>query len=132
MEDNNIYHHLKSILKNKLIKNLKNDEEFRDLNIDNLIESRVNNILDNEINFDNINNINNNPKVNDEMYFIKESMRLNKLIEFQKGNPKSKDTGAYDRYNRYKHAKNYEEFIDLGGRNSTFYSDYRKGFLKIL
>ena len=129
MEDNYIYQHLKSILKNKLIKNLKKDEEFKDLNIDDLIKRRVNNVLDDEIDFDNINN---NPKINEEMYIIKESMRLNKLIEFQQENPKRKDTSAHDRYNRYKHATTYKEFIDLGGRNKAFYYDYKKGYLNIL
>ena len=44
MTDNYIYY-LKSTLKDKLIKNLKNDEDFKDLNIDDLIERRVNIIL---------------------------------------------------------------------------------------
>jgi hypothetical protein len=133
MTDNYIYLHLKSTLKDKLIKNLKNDKDFKDLNIEDLIEKRVNIIL-NQNNFDNINNINNinnKPKVNGEMYIIKESMRLNKLIKFQEENPKSKGL-AYDRYNRYKNATTYKEFINLGGENKDYYYDYKKGFLKIL
>ena len=45
--------YLKSTLKNKLIKNLKNDEDFKDLNIDDLIERRVNIILNGD-NFEDI------------------------------------------------------------------------------
>ena len=129
MEDNYIYLNLKSILKNKLIINLKKDEEFKDLNIDDLIEERVNIILDGDINFDNINN---KLKVNDEMYFIKECMIENRLIKFQEENPKSKGTVVYDRYERYKRATNYKEFIDLGGVNKDYYHDYRKEYLKII
>uniref|UniRef100_A0A6C0C7L4 Uncharacterized protein n=1 Tax=viral metagenome TaxID=1070528 RepID=A0A6C0C7L4_9ZZZZ len=131
MEDNYIYHNLKSILKNKLIINLKKDEDFKDLNIDDLIEERLNKILDGNINFNNINKINNKPQVNNEMYFIKESMRLNKLIKFHDVNPKSKGL-AHDRYNRYKNATTYREFIDLGGEKIDYYNDYRRGYLKIL
>ncbi len=45
-----IYNHLALIIKNKLVKDLKNDEEFKNLNIDNLIEQRVDIITSQEIN----------------------------------------------------------------------------------
>lgn len=60
MSDNNIYKHLKNSLKNKLIKNLKLDEDFKDLNIDDLIEERVEETLDDEIDFDAITKKSNN------------------------------------------------------------------------
>lgn len=45
-----IYNHLALIIKNKLVKDLKNDKEFKNLNIDNLIEQRVDIITSQEIN----------------------------------------------------------------------------------
>jgi len=51
MNENSIYKHLKNSLKNKLIKNLKLDEDLKDLNIDDLIEERVEDTLDDEIDF---------------------------------------------------------------------------------
>ena len=57
----------------------------------------------------------------------------NKSIEINQNNPKNKDSSSiYDRYERYKKANNYEEFIELGGDNKDYYSDFRKDYLKIL
>ena len=53
--DDKIYIYLKEVLKDRLINDLKKDNDFKKLNIDNLIETRVNIILDGDINFDNIN-----------------------------------------------------------------------------
>ena len=59
-------------------------------------------------------------------------MNENKSIEINQDNPKNKDSSSYDRYERYKKANNYEEFIELGGDNKDYYSDFRKDYLKIL
>ena len=130
MDENNIYKHLKSSLKNKLIKNLKLDEDFKNLNIDELIEERVDDILEDDIDF-NIKSFNNNNNISEKEY-IKKCMIDNKSIEFNQDNPKHKDSSAYDRYERYKKATNYKEFNELGGFNTDYYSDFRKGILKIL
>ena len=47
-------------------------------------------------------------------------------------NYKHKDSDAYQRYERYKKATNYNEFIELGGNNKDYYNDFRKEYLKIL
>ena len=137
MDENNIYKHLKYSLKNKLIKNLKLDEDFKNLNIDELIEERVDDILEDDIDF-NIKSFNNNSLKNytnnniSEKEYIKKCMIDNKSIEINQDNPKHKDSSAYDRYERYKKATNYKEFNELGGFNTDYYSDFRKGILKIL
>ena len=50
----NIYINLKNNFKDRLIRDLKNDKDFKNLNIDNLIEHSVSRILDSDINFDRI------------------------------------------------------------------------------
>ena len=54
MNCENIYGHIKSKLKDKLIKNLIKDEDFKDLNINDLIENKVNKIVDGDIDFNNM------------------------------------------------------------------------------
>lgn len=63
MNSDNIFYQLKNTLKDKLIKNLLKDSELKDLNINTLIEEKVNEIVDSDIDFDKINkNINNDKK----------------------------------------------------------------------
>ena len=131
MTDENMYHYLKYTLKERLIKDLKKDEDFKDLKIEDLIEERVNIILDNQMELENVDIIQKNND-NNEMNMIKEYIKLNKSIKFQEENPKSKGTVVYDRYERYKRSSNYKEFIELGGKNDDYYYDYRKGFFKII
>ena len=130
MEDNSFYIALKNSLKDKLINNLIKDEEFKDLNIEDLIKRTVEQKLDSDIDF----NVKKSNIIdeNSEKYIIKKAMKMNKNIEIIKENYKHKDSSAYDRYERYKSSKNYEEFIRLGGDNGDYYNDYRKGYLKIL
>ena len=131
MEEDLFYISLKDTLKNRLIKDLIKDEEFKDLNIQDLIRRTVEDKLNGHIDFDiKKSNIKNN-NVSEKEY-IKKCMIDNKSIEINQYNPKNKDSSVYDRYERYKKANNYEEFIELGGDNKDYYSDFRKGYLKIL
>ena len=54
MNCENIYGHIKSKLKDKLIKNLIKDEDFKDLNINELIENKVDEIINGDIDFNNM------------------------------------------------------------------------------
>ena len=131
MEEDSFYISLKDTLKNRLIKDLIKDEDFKDLNIEDLIRRTVEDKLNGDIDFDiKKSNIKNN-NVSEKEY-IKKCMIENKSIEINQNNPKNKDSDVYDRYERYKKANNYEEFIELGGDNKDYYSDFRKGYLKIL
>ena len=132
MDENTFYISLKDTLKNKLIKDLIKDEEFKDLNIEDLIKRTVEDKLNSDIDF-NIkkSNIKNNI-INEEKEYIKKCMNENKDIKFNQDNPKNNNTSAYHRYERYKKATNYDEFIELGGDNKDYYSDFRKEYLKIL
>ena len=131
MEDNSFYIYLKDSLKNRLIKDLIKDEEFKDLDIEDLIKRKVEDKLNDHIDFDiKKSNIKNN-NISEKEY-IKKCMIENKSIEINQYNPKNKDSDVYDRYERYKKANNYEEFIELGGDNKDYYSDFRKEYLKIL
>ena len=126
------------ILKNKLINNLINDEEFKNLdheglNIKDLILTRVSNKLNNDIDFSDMDKIKSTCNgVPSEKSIIKNYMKSNGKIILQQENPKSTGTSAYDKYERYKVANDYNEFCELGGVNQDFYWDYRKGYLKIL
>ena len=53
----------------------------------------------------------------------------NKRFKFQQENPKK--VGAYDRYEKYKSATNYDQFIQLGGNDKDFLNDFKKGFIII-
>lgn len=131
MEEDLFYISLKDTLKNRLIKDLIKDKEFKDLNIQDLIRRTVEDKLNGDIDFDiKKSNIKNN-NVSEKEY-IKKCMIENKSIEINQDNPKNKDSSSYDRYERYKKANNYEEFIELGGDNKDYYSDFRKDYLKIL
>ena len=131
-----IYKSMADAMKNKLIKNLINDEEFKNLelegeNIKDLIETKVCEKLNKDIDFSDINKIKSTCDPS-EQSIIKNYMKSNVKITLQQENPKSNGTSAYDKYERYKHAKDYNEFCELGGINNDFYWDYRKGYLKIL
>ena len=131
MEEDLFYISLKDTLKNRLIKDLIKDKEFKDLNIQDLIRRTVEDKLNGDIDFDiKKSNIKNN-NVSEKEY-IKKCMIENKSIEINQDNPKNKDSSSYDRYERYKKANNYEEFIELGGDNKDYYSDFIKDYLKIL
>ena len=133
-----IYKSMVYSLKNKLIKNLINDEEFKNLdlvglNIKDLIVTKVTDKLNNDIDFSDMNKekstCNGDPS---EQSIIKNYMKTNVKIILQQENPKSNGTSEYDKYERYKVANDYNEFCELGGVNQNFYWDYRKGYLKIL
>lgn len=131
MDEDLFYISLKDTLKNRLIKDLIKDEDFKDLNIQDLIKRTVENKLNGHIDFDNKKSYVKNNNVSEKEY-IKRCMIDNKPIIFNQDNPKNKDSSSYDRYERYKKANNYEEFIELGGDNKDYYSDFRKGYLKTL
>ena len=133
-----IYKSMADAIKNKLIKNLINDEELKNLdlvglNIKDLIVTKVTDKLNNDIDFSDMNKekstCNGDPS---EQSIIKNYMKTNVKIILQQENPKSNGTSEYDKYERYKVANDYNEFCELGGVNQNFYWDYRKGYLKIL
>ena len=128
MEDNSFYIYLKDSLKNRLIKDLIKDEEFKDLNIQDLIKRTVEDKLNDHIDFDV-----KKPK-NPEDIIVKKSLRerLNKTIEINQNNPKREGTQAYDRYERYKKATNLTEFLELGGSNLDYHYNMRDDYLKEL
>jgi hypothetical protein len=128
MDDNSFYISLKNSLKNKLINNLIKDEEFKDLNIEDLIRRTVENKLDNKIDF----NVKKPKKEEDIIEKKSIRLRLNKTIELNQNNPKRIDTQAYDRYEKYKISKNFTEFLELGGSNLDYHYNLRDGHLKEL
>ena len=71
---------------------------------------------------------------NPEDIVVKKSLRerLNKTIEINQNNPKREGTQSYDRYERYKKATNFKEFLELGGRNLDYHCDLEHGYLKEL
>ena len=132
MEEDTFYISLKETLKDRLIKDLIKDEEFKDLDIEDLIKRTVEKKLNGHIDFDiKKSNIKNNSN-SEEKEYIKKCIIENKSIEINQNNPKNKDSTAYERYERYKKSTNYEEFIRLGGNNGDYYNDFRKEYLKIL
>ena len=131
MEEDSFYISLKDTLKNRLIKDLIKDEEFKDLDIEDLIKRTVEKKLNEDIDF-NVKKSKKNNSNSEEKEYIKQAMKMNKKIEFINENYKHKDSTAYERYERYKKSTNYEEFIRLGGNNGDYYNDFRKDYLKIL
>ena len=128
MDENTFYISLKDTLKNKLIKDLIKDEEFKDLNIEDLIKRTVEDKLNSDIDF------NIKKSKNPEDIVVKKSLRerLNKTIEINQNNPKREGTQSYDRYERYKKATNFKEFLELGGSNLDYHYNMRDGYLKEL
>ena len=131
MDGNSFYISLKNSLKNRLIKDLIKDEEFKDLDIEDLIRRTVEKKINEDIDFD-IKKSKKNNSNTEEKEYIKKCLIDNKSIEINQDNYKHKDSDAYQRYERYKKATNYNEFIRLGGNNKDYYSDFRKEYLKIL
>ena len=128
MEEETFYISLKDTLKNRLIKDLIKDEELKDLNIEDLIRRTVEDKLNDHIDFDV-----KKPK-NPEDIIEKKSIRerLNKTIEINQNNPKREGTQAHDRYEKYKKATNFTEFLELGGSNLDYHYNIRDGYLKEL
>ena len=128
MEEASFYISLKDTLKNRLIKDLIKDEEFKDLDIQDLIRRTVEKKLNGHIDF------NIKKSKNPEDIIVKKSLRerLNKTIEINQNNPKREGTQAYDRYERYKKATNFTEFLELGGVNLDYHYNMRDGYLKEL
>ena len=131
MDENSFYISLKNSLKNRLIKDLIKDEEFKDFDIEDLIRRTVEKKINEDIDFD-IKKSKKNNSNTEEKEYIKKCLIDNKSIEINQDNYKHKDSDAYQRYERYKKATNYNEFIRLGGNNKDYYSDFRKEYLKIL
>ena len=128
MEENSFYISLKNSLKNRLIKDLIKDEEFKDSDIEDLIRRTVETKLNEDIDF-NVKKSKKNNSNSEEKEYIKQAIKMNKKIEFINENYKHKDSTAYERYERYKKSTNYEEFIRLGGNNGDYYNDFRKDYL---
>ena len=52
-------------------------------------------------------------------------------ILFQQTNPKRAGSKSYDRYEQYKSATSYAEFLELGGSRADFLSDRQRGFIEV-
>jgi len=64
-----------------------------------------------------------------EKQILDDIKKNNKRFKFQQENPKK--VGAYDRYENYKSATNYDQFIQLGGKNEDLRNDLQKGYIII-
>lgn len=126
--DFNIEKNLVQSIKEKLIKNLKLDGDFKHLDIGQLIEERVNKIVDSDLG-DIDNEIHNQDQevVSEEKKELKRVIKDNLEIEIEQENNKRGNAG--ERYEEYKIATNYEEYIRLGGYHADFIFDYRKGLI---
>ena len=71
-------------------------------------------------------------------YEVTEKINLKKydnkdiLIRVEQDNPKLLGTASYQRYEKYKIAKNKYEFLQLKGTNLDFNHDLNKGFISII
>ena len=133
--DFNIEQSIINAMKKKLIKNLKQDNDFIGLDIDELIVSSVNKICDNDLGDieNHIYEYNINEKeqvVDDEKNELKRIIDLDLPIEIEKENNKRGNAG--ERYEKYKIATNYKEYLELGGKPADFIYDYKKGLIKVL
>ena len=129
MGDDTFYISLKNSLKRKLIINLIKDEDFKNLNIEDLIKRVVEDKLNDEIDF----NLEKLEKFENKEDIVKKKSnreRLNKTIELNQDNPKRIDSKAYNRYEKYKSATNYIEFLESGGNNQDYNYDLEYGNLK--
>ena len=129
MADDTFYISLKNSLKRKLIINLIKDEDFKNLNIEDLIKRVVEDKLNEDIDF----NLEKLKKSENKVDTVKKKSnreRLNKTIELNQDNPKRIDSKAYDRYENYKSATNYIEFLESGGNIQDYNYDLEYGNLK--
>eukprot|EP00929_Paragymnodinium_shiwhaense_P033020 TRINITY_DN18214_c0_g1_i1.p1 TRINITY_DN18214_c0_g1~~TRINITY_DN18214_c0_g1_i1.p1 ORF type:complete len:708 (+),score=189.41 TRINITY_DN18214_c0_g1_i1:88-2211(+) len=53
------------------------------------------------------------------------------LIEFVQTNPKRRGTAAYERYDKYKHAKTVREALAAGAIQGDFKNDHSKSYLRV-
>ena len=60
---------------------------------------------------------------------VKESIPLNRVIIFRKTNPKRKGTKSYDRFEKYKKARSYEEALQLGMTAKDYEWDHERRFV---
>ena len=129
MGDDTFYISLKNSLKRKLTINLIKDEDFKNLNIEDLIKRVVEDKLNGDIDF----NLEKLEKSENKVDTVRKKInreRLNKTIELNQDNPKRIDSKAYNRYEKYKSATNYTEFLELGGNNQDYNYDLEYGNLK--
>ena len=112
-----------------LIFNLLKDEDLKNLNVEDLIKRVVEDKLNKDIDF----NLEKLDKSEDKEDMVKKKSnreRLNKTIELNQDNPKRIDSKAYNRYENYKSATNYPEFLESGGNNQDYNYDLEYGNLK--
>lgn len=64
----------------------------------------------------------------DKKIIIEDIIKNNKSFIYQDTNPKKQGKSTYDRYNIYKTATNYKEFLKLGGIRSDFYVDFKNKY----
>ena len=129
MGDDTFYISLKNSLKRKLTINLIKDEDFKNLNIEDLIKRVVEDKLNDEIDF-NLEKLEKSENKEDIVKKKSNRERLNKTIKLNQDNPKRIDSKAYNRYEKYKSATNYIEFLESGGNNQDYNYDLEYGNLK--
>lgn len=65
----------------------------------------------------------------DKKIIIEDIIKNNKTFIYQNTNPKKLGKSTHDRYNIYKKATNYKEFLKLGGIRNDFYIDLKINIL---
>jgi hypothetical protein len=63
------------------------------------------------------------------MAITEQTLKECAALFFKEENPKKEGTKAYERYEKYKHAMDYAEFLELGGTSGDFTHDFKKGFV---
>ena len=62
---------------------------------------------------------------------INDIIKNNKSFVYQNNNPKKEGLLTYERYEKYKTAKNYKDFLKLGGIRNDFYIDFKNNYFKL-
>ena len=134
---------LKSSLSQKLKDHLMKDVELIDMNIpdlEELISARTDKILSEDIDFSNMNekkrkaNSKKSPSravSQEDKNDINDIIKNNTSFTLPQENFKRKGTDAYDYYEKYKKATNYEEWIQYGGLRHHFVYEYRKKMITL-
>ena len=61
---------------------------------------------------------------------IRDKIKAQASIKVVQKNPKAKDSISYNRYQKYKSAKNTQQYFNKGGRLADLMFDYQHGYVK--
>ena len=139
----NTFNLLKSSLSQKLKVDLMKDVELLQYEVPNLkelISETTDKILSEDIDFSNMNekkrkaNSKKSPSravSQEDKNDINDIIKNNTSFTLPQENFKRKGTDAYDYYEKYKKATNYEEWIQYGGLRHHFVYEYRKKMITL-